>query len=261
MHRNTLLLRFFAAAILIGMFIFLGWTSIGGSVRGGIIYILSPLLRLSQEIGISAGFSSYRISEDMAKELAGENQELSSLRVEVEFLRKENEDLRSALGFKKESGLNLFPADVVSFANELGREFLIIAAGGEFGIREGDMAVTADRVLVGMVREADQGFSKIEIASNPLISYEVRLVPLGIPAIAKGMGGRTFSLELIPQDAAVKKGDLVAVSVPGTDEQLLLAEIASEKILSGSIFQEARAVMLLRPEFLESVLIIRSKKP
>lgn len=255
-YRNTLW-RVIIVIIIIGIFIFLGRTAAGKVLRGGIISFVSPLMRMSAEIGSFVGFGNQRISEDMAKELVRENQKLIAERFEVEILQKENQELRDALQFKKETGINLLSANVILFTNELGREMFIVEGGKEIGIRDGDVAITGDRILVGIVREAGDGFSKIEIASNPMLSHEVRLVPLGVPAIAKGLGGRTFSLELIPQDAAINKGDLAAVFIPELSLQLLLAKVTSEKIPSSSIFQEARAVLIARPEILETVFILR----
>ena len=257
-HRNTLW-RVIIAAILIGVFIFLGRTAAGEVLRGGIISLVSPLMRMSAGVRSFVGFGNERISEEMAKDLIRENQELIAERFKAEILQKENQELRDAFQFKKETGIDLLSTNVVLFTNELGREALVTEGGKEIGIRDGDMAIIGDRILVGIVREAGNGFSKIEIASNPMLTHEVSLLPLGVPAIAKGLGGRTFSLEFIPQDAAIDKGDLVAVFVPELGLHLFLAKVTYEKIPSASVFQEARAVLIARPELLETVFILRRR--
>lgn len=253
------MLKVCTSIILIGMFIFLSRIGVGDTVRSGIVFLSSPLMYVATAIKSNVGWESVQISEDTVKELIRENQELSAARFEAELLHKENQELRDALQFKKETGIDILPVNVLLFTSELGREFLLVNGGKELDIKISDVVLTSDRIMIGNVSEVGDGFSKIEIASNPLFTHEVRIIPGDVNAVAKGLGGRTFSLELIPQDAVIKIGDFVAVQIPTATASVLVAKITKESVSSGSLFKEVYAVLIAKPEFLETVFILRSK--
>lgn len=195
--------------------------------------------------------------ETIKGEPAVDNGRLEAALFEIEELRLRIAELEKALRFKEKSHLNLFGARVVLYAKELGHEYLIIDAGRNDGIREGNIVVSPERIFVGTVKSAEESFSKVSLASNSGETFEVEILPLKISAIAKGRGARTFSLELVPQDTPLKRGDLVAVT---GSQPFLLGEIVYGKIVSNKSFQEVGAVLTINPRILKDVFVLNSSK-
>jgi len=186
--------------------------------------------------------------------LLAENEHQKALVFELEQLKLENAALKKVLSFKEASKLFLKGARVIFYSRELGKEFLLIDQGKKAGIKAGDLVIDAEQVFIGIVKEAGDGFAKVGVAANPGETFEVEIMPLRMRALAKGLGARAFTIDLLPADTPVRKGDLVGLL--NKDKFFLLAEIAGEKEVSGSAFKEVRAVYLAHPELAREVFIL-----
>lgn len=175
---------------------------------------------------------------------------------ELEQLKSENAVLKKALSFKEENKLSLKGARVIFYSQELGKEFLLIDQGKEAGVKVGDLVVDAEQIFMGMIKEMGNGFAKVGMASNPGETLEVEITSLRVKALARGLGARAFTIDLLPLDTPLRKGDFVGLLNKG--KFLLLAEIAGEKGVSGNAFKETRALFLARPELAREVFILNS---
>ena len=245
-------------------------------VKSFAIKLTRPLFRSAMWVN-GLGLNQGEIS------LREENERLKANLFELEQLRVENATLKKALSFKETSKLSLKGAKVIFYSQESGKEFLIIDQGKETGIKAGDLVIDAEQAFIGTVKEAGDGFSKVGVAANPGETFEIEveslpgsslrqlrsypaesgiaeeLLPgLKIRALAKGLGARAFSIELLPLDIVLRKGDFAGLV--NKDKFLLLAEIYGEKITSGSVFKEARALLIARPELARQVFIINSRQ-
>lgn len=174
---------------------------------------------------------------------------------EVGVLRKENEVLRKALALKETFQFPLRSAGVLYYSRELGREFITVDVGSDDGLKEGDLVLDEHLIFVGTVKDLAGNLAKVDIASNPANTFEARLTSLGgVPLLTKGLGQRTFALELIPFDIPLRKGDFVALVYGGKD--LLLGEVVSERSIKSAVFKEGRATLLVRPELLRFVFVL-----
>ena len=87
--------------------------------------------------------------------------------------------------------------------------------------------------------------------------FDAQLLPSGVKAFAKGLGNRTFSLELLPQHAVIRVGDYVMAK---TDKASLpLGEVVRVEIAGTGVFKEVRAVLLSHPEIEKEVFVISGK--
>lgn len=250
--RKATVLKVAAAVLFLGLLIFFSNSGPVKMIRNGSLWILKPFMRIATTWGGGTNFS-----EEDTSRMAPERGNLKAALAELEKLRSENDSLKKALGFKNETPVRFSGARVLFYSKEFGREFLLIDKGENDGTRMGDLVVDSGRILVGKVVEAGQGTSKVEVASNPDLAFEAELIPARTRALAKGLGGRTFSLELVSADAVLKKGDLVMLSSsPARSAGLLLGELVSVAKISGGAFQEVRAFLLARPEMLQEVFII-----
>lgn len=217
-------------------------------VKSFIFRLTRPLFKIAMRV------NGIGLQEEIS--LREENGRLKAQVFELEQLKLENTALKKVLSFKEASGLSLKGAKVVFYSQESGKEFLLIDQGREAGVKTGDLVIDAEQIFIGTVKEAGDGFSKVGVATNPGETFEVEATSLKIRALAKGLGARAFSIELLPLDTKLDKGDLVGLI--NRDKFLLLAEISGEKVVGGSVFKEARALLVARPELAREVFIISS---
>lgn len=182
---------------------------------------------------------------------------------QLETMAEENERLKDALEFKKGKDVSLKGARILLYLREFGHEMLLIDQGKDGGVREGDRVVDSRGVLVGTVLEALENSAKVMCVSSPGETYDVEIRSLSTHALAKGMGARTFSLELIPADAALKRGDFVTLSGTHLSRPILVGQITSLHLGVSVAFQEVYAVSLSHPELLKEVFVVLAsqKKP
>lgn len=247
-------LKFFLAAAAIGLLVFFSKSTPLIKIRAGIFWVLEPAMSLASGVRMALVGVPDGTREN------SDSQRLKIVSFELERMREENKTLRSALAFEEESQTLLYGARVVSYLKEFGKEFLLVKASKEIVVSIGTVVVDGNGLLVGLVKEENNGFIKVEVASNSGLTLEVEIIPANVRAVARGLGSRTFAIELLPQDAPVRAGDFVAVAkVPFP--LLLLAEITSVEIQAASVFKESKAVTISRPETLREVFLAVSRRP
>ncbi len=243
------------ALAVVGVLIFFGNTPSGERIRSGAAVAAGPLQGGASSVRSFFGFGS-AVSGDEALRLVAENQALTARLAAFDELKAENERLRAALRFDARDPETIRGAAVTLYMKEFGREVLVVDRGTEAGFADGMAAVTADGIFVGTIREAGNGFSKIAIATDAGTAWEGELPALGGKILLKGIGGRTFSVELIPNDVPVRRGDYVNVRIPGVAARLPAAEVVSAEPQSSGAFQLVRAALIARPEMLREVFVI-----
>lgn len=250
--RNKKIIQISVVLAAVGLFILFGQSRIVFALRAIPIRIFSPIFgpisRVRASWNILLGSDQPFGFEDVGR--------LQASLVVAEELSAENELLRAALEFKKREEKKLVGAEVLMYGKELGREFLLINKGINDGIINGSIAYDANGLAVGIVKEAAQDFAKISIMSNPDEVQEVLMLPLRGKGFAKGIGNRTFALELVSIDTVVRKGDMVVASFPGRIYAHPMAEVVSVSASGTAGLQEVRATLLVKPEMLKQVFIV-----
>src|SRR3989344_3757995 len=174
-------------------------------LRLGIVHLLSPIADAGAFV---AGYVT-GVPEQEVRALQEDSRQLTVARAEKAVLAQENESLRRLLGVQEDVALQIVGVGVLSYTHMMGIETLVIGAGQEVGIAEGDIVIDEHRSLVGHVTEAAAGSAKVSVASNPDVTFSAELVPLGGNMLIRGLGGRGLALELIPYDTPLRDGDFV----------------------------------------------------
>ena len=239
----------FITVILIGMLIFFN-DALG--IKDYVFKLTKPLLRITTRV-------REFVFDEGTEKILEENRHLKSLIFELENLRVENSTLKKVLSFAEETKTELRGAGVIFYSQESGKEFLIIDQGKEAGIKIGDLAADRELIFIGVVKEVGSGFAKVGVAANPGETFEAEIISSRVKALARGLGAGSMAIELLPLDISLSKGDLVGLL--SKEKFLPLAEIVTEKVISGSAFKEARAVSLARPESARQVFIISNEAP
>jgi cell shape-determining protein MreC len=250
-YRHTVVKTIFIL-VLLGIFVFLGTRQPLRGAGEGVVRLSQPLLRLSNSANYTvAGFFSSD-DEDMVRALR-------EAEFELIIVREENARLERALFFKNAASLPLTGARVLSYFNEFGKEFLLIDQGRDAGVVEGDIVLVSSQIVVGVIVEVGEGFSHVAVASNSDQSFEIDVVPLSIRAIARGVGGRAFALDLLPADAEIRAGDFVALvhTRGNVRATLLLAQVTGADSGQGGAFKKGQAALLARPEMVREVFVVR----
>ena len=251
--------------ILFGVLIFFNNFWAIKNIRNITVWIFEPLMGLAG--ATSKIFGGSGLSREYALNLIQENHRLKTANLELEKLKEENSSLKKIFGFKEEQRISLRGADVILYAQEMGKELLIIDQGKKDGISEGDVVVDENKILVGFIREVGNDFSKVSIASNPGETFAAELLPGKVRVVAKGIGGRALSLEFIPADAVVRKGDFVTLASHGSTDArfptkstypFLLGEVVSNQLADTQVFRLIKAAYLARPELLDKVFVVLS---
>lgn len=249
--------RFFiyttAFVIFMGLFVFFNARAPGQFLRAQIFRAIRPGMtslngfRIWSSSALSQGDGGGEMSIDTREKLNVANAEISAL-------TEENNRLQSALGFKEKNKINLKSASVVYYGREFGKEYLLIDRGANEKIQKGDGVINANGLLIGRVIDVEDLFAKVSIAANTEEVFDVELLPLGVEAFAKGLGGRAFSLELVAQNAVIRKGDYIMAKVG--QFSFLLGEVVRVETSSTGAFKEVRAVLLSRPDWEEEVFVV-----
>lgn len=225
-------------------------------LRSGVIWILRPVFQISHTLGRHIGFSTRQPGADDLFRLQEENQRLREIEREYWMLLEKDAGLQKIVGLKEKQHVPLQGSHVLLHGNEFGKEFLMLDEGTTKKIRQGDLAIDARGVLVGVVREAGDQFAKVSVASNPGEAFEVVVAPLNVKALAKGIGNRTFSLELIPNETPVRSGDFALMPGRLGNTNALVGEITAVTSSGVGAFQNVWATLVARPETLDDVFII-----
>ncbi len=246
-----------AAMILITLgLIFFGGSLPIAFLRSGILSILRPVFRVSHMLGRAIRDPAGQPEEGTLSRLQEENQRLRQIEQAYQMLLEKNTGLQRIVGLKEKQHVPLQGANVLFYGNEFGRAFLMLDEGTTKKIRQGNLAIDTRGALVGVVREAGERFAKVSIASNPGEAFEVVLAPFNIKTLAKGIGNRTFSLELISSETPVRSGDFALMPGRLGDADVYIGEVTRVTSSGVGAFQNVWAAMIARPETLNEVFIV-----
>ena len=256
MKRYRLYLYIGVAVILLGLLIFFNTSGAVRFFRTQIFNTMSPLVRQLNALRLWSMGTAMRTTAD-GEMSVDEQKKHAAANATIQELTRENDRLRSALSFKDRNKINMKGAWVLYYGRELGKEFLLIDRGSGDGVGNGDIVVDGDGLFVGTVKDVEDSFAKIGIAANAEDVFDAQLLPSGVKAFAKGLGNRTFSLELLPQHAVIRVGDYVMAK---TDKASLpLGEVVRVEIAGTGVFKEVRAVLLSHPEIEKEVFVVSGK--
>jgi len=231
--------------LVIVFFIILNLFSVAKSVKNFFYWISLPAQRTFWSLGNS--LSDFFAALLVRKNLREENeafqlriQELLSEKAAKRELEKENEILREALklGLQKEFELKM--AEIIG--KDISQDFLLIDKGAKDGLVEDLIVITEQKVLVGKVKELYNNFSKVALVSHPETSLDVEVFEKEIEGMVRGKGNFHLSLELLPKEKEIEKGDLIiTTSLSRTyPKGLLVGYITEVQHQDVEPFQEAK---------------------
>lgn len=237
-----------------------------GSVRNSLSGSLSPiqltyqrLIKGAQNVG---DFFASR------KRLSQENEQLS---LRIENLLSENAGLhqqlkdinilRSEEEFLSEKSFSTIDARVIGTSIIPFPRVLIVNRGVKHGVRVGAAVITGMGVFVGRIIEVGSITSKVLTLTDPQSSLAVTVQnEQESMGIVKGSHNISLDLSRIPQNDALKAGDLIVTS--GTEEgipsELVIGSVDQVTTVQGELFQSAIVTPAADLDSLSVVAIINS---
>ncbi|MDP3710261.1 MAG: rod shape-determining protein MreC [bacterium] len=235
--------------LILGGFIFYGANPILLKIRSKVISFFAPVYKINWK---------WWGKNDNSILLQEKERAIKALQFDLDVLHRENSSLKESLNLKTKSKFSsLKGSKVIFYSRDLGRDFLIIDLGDKEGVEVGNIVIDSKGVLVGVVQESNEDFSKVDMAYNPGRSFEAEIKSSGLRVLAEGAGSGEWYLKLIPPDTELKTNDLVSL-VGGQFKSILLGEISETGY--GDIFVESKARALFFPEHLDNVFVISQPK-
>ncbi len=141
-------------------------------------------------------------------------------------------------------------------------QYIIINRGSDDDLRRG-MPVVTQQGLIGRVASVTAGASRVQLITDPASTVNVRLETSGAMAILQGEITGEITLDMIPQDADVKAGDLVLTSGlgGGYPPNILIGQISSIRSVDQDIFQRANVQTVVDFSRINIVLVIVNFRP
>jgi rod shape-determining protein MreC len=229
---------------LIALFIVVNLTGFSENIRGFFYSISSPIQKNLWSAGadVSGFFSGIFRQNELKSEnenLKAQNSQLLLQLANLNDLEQENETLRNALNIGLDKEYRLFLVQVVG--KDVGKDTIVIDKGSKDGLSEGLALATAQKVLVGRISQVYDNYSKVDLVTNPAISFGVKVFDSGALGEAKGAGNLKIDLGKIPQGQEISEGDaVISTSLGGIfPGGLLVGQIKNVKKSDTESFQKA----------------------
>jgi rod shape-determining protein MreC len=246
---NTFLQRVWRPAVLVLLVSGVLFLALGG--------YLTPVFRLASAPVIAAQrwlatrylavYQSINSPRDMAElsqrasDLENENARLQSQIIQLQQELVDSQFKDELLGFARSR-----PEDTYVGATVIGRDpspflhYLIIDKGSDDGLRHGMPVVTAQG-LVGRVDAVIANAARVQLINDPGSSVNVQLASNRTEAVLNGSITGEVTIDMVPQDAEMKPGDIILTSSLGGTypSNILVGQVVSVRKLETELFQSA----------------------
>ncbi|MGB9743484.1 MAG: rod shape-determining protein MreC [Minisyncoccia bacterium] len=254
----------FLLILLIIIIIVLNLTSFSKQIKNFFFFISAPVQEIFQKAGKNTadflfGLGQGRIIKQELEQAHLKNQELLYQIANLQELKKENEELRKALGINLEKDeYQLILAQLVS--SDISRDVILINKGKRHGVVGGSPVITSQKVLIGRISQVYDRFSEVILISNKKSSFDAKIMAKEIYGLVKGKDNFEVYLDLIPKDAEIAEGDLVVTAALSgfSPADLLVGEIKSVKRSDVEAFQQAEIKPLFDISNLDYLFIVNS---
>jgi len=125
------------------------------------------------------------------------------------------------------------------------------------------MPVVTDQGLIGRIDAVISDAARIQLITDPASSVNVHLQNADTEASLVGSVTGDVTLELIPQDIIVERGDLVLTSGlgGGYPPDLIIGQVVNVRSRDFDLFQQATVQPVVDFNRLQIVLVITNFKP
>lgn len=225
------------------------------------VRIVSPIGRGFYHFGQKIKFfQEPQVSSDDYARVEAERNKLMAQNAELQILEKENQELRKALEFAKNSQQTLLTASIIgrdpNFAN-----YFILDRGTEDGIGGNYPVVSPEGILVGKIIKTEAKNSVFIIPTDT--NFQTAAAFLGktkksTAGLVRGERGLGIKMEFIPQDEPIEKDDIVITSglELNMPDGLVIGKVAEVEKEDRDVFSRATISPLVSYEDLSIVMVV-----
>ncbi len=179
--------------------------------------------------------------------------------VEFEKLKDENAELREELKYKESVSVGGMAARLIARSLPEDPMRVVIDRGSADGVKDGSIVVVGQGVVLGTIHDINEHTSVVTLLTA--IDSKIPVAIIGkqrTVGIAEGRNGVVMTMNFIPRDADVARGDIVTTS--GLDgripEGLLLGTVTEVIDLPSAPFKSALLEPFADPLEWSAVLIL-----
>lgn len=207
-RRNKVFIIAFIVVVALGSIFFFDGTirsTVTGVTRGTVALVWRAAHSTREAFNSYGGISSRRALAEENKKLREEIARLQSLSLHNDVLRAENATLRDMFSLR-EAHPEGIAAPVLSNPSVSPYGTFVIGAGAKDGIATGSYVISAPRVAIGQVLEADSHTALVGLFSAPGEKNEVIINKVRVSYVGRGDGN---GLVVVPRGVSIKKGEAV----------------------------------------------------
>lgn len=191
-------------------------------------------------------------------ELKKENFELVSKLADYENLKSENNFLRSILKISPRFENKIVYASVFNFQIGSNGYSFLLNKGAKDEIREKDIVITEEGVLVGKIEKVYDNFSKVIVVNDPNFSVMAKVIGSETSGIAKGALDQGMYLDLIIQSDPITESDtLISSGMDFFPPALIIGKVSHVEANETDIFKKVKIKPALEDVKIGRVLIVR----
>jgi rod shape-determining protein MreC len=195
--------------------------------------------------------------------LEDENARLQSQVIQLQQKLQDTDFLYELLGFARSR-----PEDQYVAASVIGRDpspflhYVIIDKGSDDGLRHGMPVVTAQG-LVGRVDAVIANAARVQLLNDAGSYVNVQLAATRTEAMLRGSLTGDVTVEMVPQEANLKAGDVILTSALGGNypPNILIGQVVSVRQLETELFQSASVQPAVNFTNLRAVLVVVDFNP
>lgn len=175
---------------------------------------------------------------------------------QFDTLTRENEFLRAAAGLRELTGMSPIEANIFGYIRDGGLREMVVNKGQADYISIGDVVVTAQGALVGIVKDVSERHSIVRAISDPSFEVTARVVGTDIVGLLHVDVNGVLMLDMIQKAEKVSEGQSIATSGnDGLPAGILIGAVRSVDVESTTLFKVVRVSSAVAKDFSGKVII------
>lgn len=190
----------------------------------------------------TAALSAWWDAADDGLGSAVTDERLLSAAAKIRTLAAENEELRSALGYRKSHPDVLVLAHVISESADASLAALRLDRGSEDGLTPGQAVIVGDGVLIGRIRSVSRYSAVVLLLTDSRSRVAVSAGELQETiGVLEGDRGLSVGVTLVPQSVPLNVGDVIVTSglEPGVRRGFAVGSVEKIEKSTQASFQSA----------------------